>query len=326
MLALSEFDVIRQYLNRPIASRSDVSLGIGDDGALLQCRAGCELVVTMDTLVSGVHFPTDTQAAHIGHKALAVNLSDLAAMGAEPAWVTLSLTMPEISTQWLTDFCSGFFGLADVYGVQLVGGDMSQGPLSITVQAHGFVPQGLALRRDGAKVGDRVFVSGVIGEAGLGLQIAKNLLQMDDLPTREHLLARLNTPQPRLELGLALRSMAHAAIDVSDGLAADLGHILAASQVGATLSLETLPVAACFQAIQTSVGGWQQPLNAGDDYELCFTVAETQVTALHRAKSELECSITQIGVIESQPGLRFSHRGRIIQVQPKGYEHFRGKS
>ena len=261
----SEFDIIARYFKRQRPERDDVLLGIGDDAALLQVPAGQQLVVAVDTLVAGRHFPEQTSAADIGYKALAVNLSDLAAMGATPAWATLSLTLPAVDGSLVTGICRWIFCLADEYSVALVGGDTTRGPLSVTVQVHGFIEPGKALRRDAANPGDAVFVSGVPGEAACAL---KQVLQ-GETPA-DTLLQRLNRPQPRVSLGQSLVGLASAAIDVSDGLLADLGHLLSASGCGATLWPDQLPSSPALQALPAGQVLDCQ-LNGGDDYELCFT-------------------------------------------------------
>jgi thiamine-monophosphate kinase len=317
----AEFDIIRRYFTRQDLNRSDVITGIGDDAALLQVPAGMELVVCMDTLVDGVHFPTGTPAAAIGHKALAVNLSDLAAMGAAPAWVTLSLTIPASAPHWLADFSQAFFKLADRYQVQLVGGDTTRGPLAVTVQAHGFVPEGLALRRQGAQVGDHIYVTGALGDAGLALQLA------GDAGTE--LQHQLDYPEPRIAAGRALRGIASAAIDVSDGLLADLGHLLESEQLGATLSLEDLPRSTAFRERVKRCGTdaralfLELPLSAGDDYELCFTVPAAALQQLEVAQAQFSCACTCVGRVEAAPGIRcYTAAGEAYEPATAGYQHF----
>jgi thiamine-monophosphate kinase len=317
-MPLSEFSLIEQYFQRRAASRADVSLGIGDDAALLSVPEGQELVVTVDTLVAGVHFPLDTAAADIGYKALAVNLSDLAAMGATPAWVTLALTLPAADPDWLQGFAAGFFALADHYQVQLVGGDTTHGPLAITVQAMGCVPRGQALRRDGARPGDLVLVTGTLGDAALALR------GLDDVPVE--LRQRLDRPAPRVAAGLALRGLASSAIDVSDGLLADLGHILAASGVGAELAVDRLPRSAEF--VQR-VGGpgqadwYRLPLSGGDDYELCLTLPPERLETLRPRLAVLPLAVTPVGRITAGGALHCHHEdGRPYQPDRTGYDHF----
>ena len=313
----TEFEIIHRYFVREEPARRDVIAGIGDDAAILQVPAGRELVVCMDTLVAGVHFSTaTTPPAAIGHKALAVNLSDLAAMGAEPAWATLSLTVPEDDPDWLGRFAQGFFSLAGGYGVQLVGGDITRGPLAVTVQAHGFVPAGRGMRRRGARPGDHIYVTGTLGDAGLALQRPEDAAALRQ---------RLDFPQPRIRAGQVLRDHASAAIDVSDGLLADLGHLLEADALGADLQVDRLPRSAAFRASLTDRNPlfYDLPLGAGDDYELCFTVAGARCTAVEAALAGVACGCTRIGVIEAAAGIR-CHRqdGSTYHPTVNGYQHF----
>ena len=238
-MSLSEFELIKQYFLTGGGRRRDVILGIGDDGAVLSIPPGMELVMTVDTLVNGVHFPSQTAPEDIAWKAVAVNLSDLAAMGAEPAWASLSLTLPAAEAEWLHAFSRGMFELLEQYAMQLVGGDTTRGPLSVTMQCHGFVKRGQALRRDGARAGDLVFVSGPLGDAGLALRLSESRVPAE---ARYRLQRRLDRPHPRIELGLALHGLATAVIDISDGLQADLGHLCRASDVAATIALAQLPL------------------------------------------------------------------------------------
>lgn len=314
---MNEFDLIRRYFAQHGPQRGDVPLGIGDDAALLAPPPGQVLATTVDTLQAGVHFPLDTCAEDIGYKSLAVNLSDLAAMGAQPAWVTLALSLPTVDEAWLAGFARGFFQLANIHNVQLVGGDTTRGPLSISVQAQGFVPQAQALRRSGAQVGDGVFVTGTLGDAGAGLAVAQGKLTIHS-PQRESLLARLNRPTARIAAGLALRAIATAAIDVSDGLAQDLQHILAASCVAAELQIDSLPISDALHASGIAEP-WRLAASAGDDYELCFTLpagAEKNLAAL-------ACPVTCIGRIVTGAGLRWlDAAGSEIRGPQSGYEHF----
>lgn len=315
-----EFDLIARHFVRP-NQRPDVALGVGDDCALLAVPEGHLLAVSIDTLVAGRHFPLNTEPADIARKAVAVNLSDLAAMGATPAWMTLALTLPERDEAWLAAFSQALFAALDEQGMALVGGDTTRGPLTMSLQAHGFVPAGLALRRDGAQVGDVVVVSGTLGDAGLGLQLALGEAQAPQ-PERDYLLQRLNRPTPRLALGLALRGLATAAIDISDGLAQDLGHVLAASRVGAELALEALPLSAALRAVLPDEAGQELALAAGDDYELCFTVPAGRVQELAAIAARCALPLTPIGRITNQPGLRMSRRGAPVTLAQTGFSHF----
>lgn len=316
---MGEFDLIRRYFAAPEPCRGDTLLGVGDDCALLRPSAGFDLAVTTDTLVCGVHFFPDVDPADLGHKALAVNLSDLAAMGAAPAWVTLCLTLPSADDAWLDGFRSGFFDLARRHSVDLVGGDTTRGPLSVTVQAIGFVPQGRGLLRSAAQADDLIYVTGTIGSAGLGLKVLRSEADSDDgEPAR-----RLLRPEPRVAAGQALLGLAHACIDVSDGLAADLGHILDECGLGATLDADQLPLSAAVVRYIDVTGDWSLPLTAGDDYELCFTVPAERRAEIEALFGRLDTRCTQIGVVESEPGLRIVRRGRRETLPMAGYDHFR---
>lgn len=317
-MSLSEFSLIDDYIATSTTMRTDVRVGIGDDCAVLDIPHGKSLAVSMDTLVAGRHFLEGVNTVTLGHKALAVNLSDLAAIGAEPAWATLSLTMPKADTGWIQDFMQGFLALADRFGVQLVGGDITCGPLSITVQIHGFVDPLQVMRRDGAQPGDLIYVTGSLGDAGLALR----LQQAGKLDKSDHqqLLQRLDCPTPRITEGIQLASIATSAIDLSDGLIGDLGHIVQQSNCGATIELQRLPCSRAVKAAIAESREWSLPLSSGDDYELCFTVPE--VKQLQQLAAALDCPLTRIGVIEQQPGIRcIDAEGAEVDVE-SGYDHF----
>jgi len=317
-MTLSEFQLIEHFFSRVGCAREDVLLGVGDDCALLSVPAGENLAVTIDTLVEGVHFHPGTDPQKLGHKALAVNLSDLAAMGAMPAWATLALTLPQNDGEWLASFMRGFSALANRHQVQLIGGDTTRGPLTISVQVHGFVPPGKALTRDAARPGDKIGITGTLGDAGLAL------LQLADgkLPKRS-LRERLESPTPRLAAGLALRDLASAAIDISDGLLADLGHICERSGVGAKLELNKLPLSEEVKAHVKKSQEWSLPLTAGDDYELCFTVSPDYCAQTEATLDKLEGGFTWIGVIEKSQGVRcLEADGRQVETGQGGYQHF----
>lgn len=316
-MPLNEFAIIARYFRHQRVSRSDVALGVGDDCALLRVPRGMELAVTIDTMVEGRHFPTGTAPHAIGYKALAVSLSDLAAMGAEPAWATLSLSLPDPDPDWLDRFAQGLFGLAERFDVQLVGGDTVKGPLVVTTQLHGFVPEGQGLRRSGASPGDAVCVTGSPGDAGLGLAIRLG----DAEAGREdgdYLRSRLEYPEPRIAVGRNLPGLASAAIDISDGLVADLGHILEQSGVGARLEVEKLPVSAALRRAAGENRAVELALSSGDDYELCFTVPPERLTELEG----LSAPVTRIGTIEAETGLRLFRSGSPYRWAGRGYEHF----
>jgi len=315
-MALSEFDIIARFFTRQGAYRDDVVLGVGDDAALLKVPKDRQLVLAVDTLVAGRHFPEDTAAFDIGWKALAVNLSDFAAMGATPAWATLSLTMPAVDKDWLQAFADGFYSLAEQYQVALVGGDTTRGPLSVSVQLQGYIEPGKVLRRDAAKPGQALFVSGTLGDAACALH------QLQSGAVDAFVFERLNRPEPRVALGQLLGGVAAAAIDVSDGLLADLGHILEASRCGATLYPERLPASSALQNLPAGEV-LEYQCNGGDDYELCFSVAPERRAQLDALLQQQGLSVAEIGVIDAQPGLRCKlPDGRIITPAIHGFDHF----
>ncbi len=317
---MTEFEAIRAHFTGVGPSRPDVPLGVGDDCALLRIPAGEDLAVSIDTLVAGIHFLAGCDPHALGHKSLAVGLSDLAAMGAEPAWVTLALTLPEVDDRWLSAFARGFSELAAEHGVQLVGGDTTRGPLSITVQVHGFVPRGQGIRRGGARPGDLVCTSGTLGDAGLALR-----LLMADEPLSGFLRHRLECPTPRVALGAALHGLASAMVDISDGLLADLGHILDASKVGAEIRLADVPQSPEVATRVSEEADWSLPLSSGDDYELCFTLPAENAVELDALSECLGCSLTIIGRVTERVGLCcILEDGSIWQPRSRGYDHFRG--
>jgi thiamine-monophosphate kinase len=310
-MSLSEFGLIERFFAQQPLKNPYSRLGIGDDCALLEIPTGYQLAVTTDTMVENVHFFKGENPKFIGHKLLAVNLSDLASMGAEPFAVTLALTLPKIDEDWLKEFSTGFLDLAHQYNVDLIGGDTTKGHLTLTVQALGLVPKGLAMKRSAAKVGDLIYVTGCLGDAGLGLKIEQGYLcsYPDDAIKQFH------QPLPCVAQGLGLRGIANACIDISDGLAADLGHILEKSVVGATIDADTLPLSAGVKIYITETNDWQMPLTAGDDYQLCFTISPEKIADL-----TIEC--WQIGVIEATAGLRVLRSGHIETLEVQGFEHF----
>lgn len=318
----SEFELIRQLAARQTTQRSEVSLGIGDDAAILNIPDGYELVVSTDTLNSGVHFPEDTSAEDIGYKSLAVNLSDMAAMGAEPVAVNLSLSLPDSDEQWLQQFSMGFLQLAEAHQVQLMGGDTTHGPLSISVTIFGVVPSGQAIKRSGAKAGDLVYVTGTLGDAGAALLALQGELKLTG-PQHKVLLERLNRPQARVNIGLLIRQYATACIDISDGLAADLGHILEQSGIGATLYVDQIPLSDVMQDSFELAGGWTIPLHAGDDYELCFTVPGDKQGELEKLLVEQGLTASCIGMTETGDKFKLMMPDGSTEVlERKGYDHF----
>ena len=323
---MSEFDLIALIRERTAQSRGDVLLGIGDDAALLRPPTGQQLAACTDTLVAGVHFPRDAAPEDIGWKSLAVNLSDLAAMGATPAWAMLALTLPQADAGFVERFAEGFAQLARAQAVSLIGGDTTQGPLGITVSAFGFVPGGQALLRSGARIGDAVFVTGTLGDAAGALCLAMDsgLGIRDSLSeqARGELLQRLHRPQPRIAAGLALRGIASACIDVSDGLLADLGHICRASSVGAEVQADSLPISRPLRRAFAPEQSRGFALSGGDDYELCFTAAGADAQRVAPAFAH-GCGITCIGRIVAEPGVRvFDANGSQVETPRRGWQHF----
>lgn len=330
-----EFDLIEMIRRRSGIERDDVRLGIGDDAAVVAVPEGRELAIAIDTLVEGVHFPIGTAPFDIGWKALAVNLSDLAAMGATPAWALLALTLPAADSHYVESMIDGFVQLAAPHRLALVGGDTTRGPLTITVAVHGFVPPGRALKRSGARVGDVVMVTGTLGDAAAGLQcLDRHGTRADALlgaspGTREHLVERLNRPTPRLAVGTALRDIATACIDVSDGLLADLAHICRASGVGAEIDAPMLPRSSALLTLFGEEAALDFALGGGDDYELCFTVPPERASEVAGNLSRAGCVATRIGRIVAatgdEPPVRVRDAGG-ANVTPvrQGWEHFSG--
>lgn len=308
---MNEFQIIQQYFNQQKISRSDVLLGIGDDAAIVTVPKDQQLVITTDTCIAGTHFPNDSAAFDIGYKSLAVNLSDLAAMGATPAWFTLALTLPNADDDWLKEFCRGLFELAHPYHIQLIGGDLTRGALSITIQAMGFTHPNEVLRRDKAMVGDLIYVTHTLGDAALALALLK---KQQVVPPA--LLNRLNRPEPQIDIGKKLRHFAHAAIDISDGLAADLQHILERSEVGAIIDVATLPLSHDLTALTTEEEAIHFALTGGDDYELCFTIPENHI-------HQLDFPCTCIGKITAHKQLDLRYHGHPYTTKLLGYQHFK---
>jgi thiamine-monophosphate kinase len=327
-MPLGEFDLIERYFRKPAESlrlaRGDAPVGIGDDAALLQPPSGQLLVAALDTLVEGRHFPLGSSAASIGHRALAVNLSDLAAMGAEPAWFLLALTLPAAQPEFLEGFAAGMLRLAAAHRVALVGGDTTSGPLSVSVQALGFVPPGKALRRAGGKAGDLLYVSGTPGDAAAGLQLELAQPQSSAVAStaQRRLRDRFLYPEPRVALGLALRGVASACIDVSDGLAADAGKLALASNCGVRIDLERIRFSAELLATHDTAAAARFALAGGDDYELCFTVSPARASEIDALAANVKCQVTCIGVLEDGRALRVLERGAAVPIDVDGYDHF----
>ena len=319
---MSEFNLIKQYFTHPTRH---TDLGVGDDAALISVGAGMQLAVSSDMLAAGTHFFHDAAPYDIGWKALAVNVSDMAAMGANPKWTTLAIALPDVNEPWLAQFSRGFFACADVFNIDLIGGDTTRGPLNISVTIMGEVPMDKALRRDGAKAGDDIWVSGTLGDAALALAILQKRYEIDKNWQEDELakwLPCLNRPQPRAALGLALRGIVSSCIDISDGLLADLGHILEASNLGANIHLEKLPVSLY------SLNHLHQPtiqqciLAGGDDYELCFTAPPNQRDAIEAIAKQQNLQITRIARTRMDIGLQAMYKNIEIKPNNKGFDHF----
>ncbi len=319
---MNEFELIDRYFRELGASRSDVRLGVGDDAALLECAAGRELVAAADTLVDGVHFPPGSPAASVGHRALAVNLSDMAAMGAEPAWALLALTLPRPDERWLEEFSRGFATLAHRFGVALVGGDTTSGPLCVTVQILGSVERGTALKRSGGSPGDVLMVSGTPGDAAAGLRLEQSRLQAGDARCDRELRDRFLYPSPRVSLGRRLRNYASACIDVSDGMLADAGKLARASGCGAVLDYDQLPLSHALAATVGSEQAHELALTGGDDYELLFSVNPARLDSLLEDLPPAEWLYHRVGMLRNQPGTVVELRGSVIDFSHCGFDHF----
>lgn len=322
-----EFDLIRQYFTH---RTRHTLLGVGDDAALIRVRRGHVLAISADMLVEGTHFFAGADPEALGHKTLAVNLSDLAAMGATPRWATLALALPKADARWLAAFSRGFVRLARTHGVDLIGGDTTRGPLNLCVQIMGEVPAHKALQRDGARAGDEVWVSGTLGDAALAVAARGKKLRLTPLQLAAAS-RRLDLPTPRVMLGLALRGIAHSAIDISDGLLSDLGHICERSHVAAAIELDALPRSRLMRAVAAHImmpGVAQDALlSGGDDYELCFTASPRQHTAVMRVAARARVPVTRIGRIVKAPagavGVAVMDRdGLPLRVTQRGFDHF----
>ena len=309
---MNEFDLIRDYFTWPIKDPS-VALGVGDDAALFSLDQGYQLVTTTDTLTEGIHFSANTPAKDVAHKSLAVNLSDIAAMGAKAKYFTLAITLPKIDKSWLKEFSDSLRHLSGYYEVDLIGGDTTRGSLTINITMFGIVESSKALTRSGARPGDGVYVSGTIGDAGFCFWKLSNGLE----PSNQEL-KRLNRPTPRLELGMALKSLASACIDLSDGLEQDLSHILKASSVGAIIEVEKIPISEAIHVHIKGTNDWSIALCGGDDYELCFTISEGNKEVLKKVSESCNVDITRIGVVTESLGLQTEG----FDGPRKSYQHF----
>jgi thiamine-monophosphate kinase len=314
-----EFDLIARHFTRPAAN---AVLGVGDDCALVDVTNGMDLAVSTDTMVSGTHFFPDVDPENLGHKALAVNLSDMAAMGAMPYWAMLALTLPNVDHAWLAAFAKGFFDLAEEYNVSLIGGDTTRGPLTLTVTIMGEVPAGAALRRGGAKAGNDIWVSGNVGDAALAVAHRHGRVVLEESDYREAVM-RLYEPTPRVALGQALRGLATSAIDISDGLLADLTHICRLSGVVATVDLPSVPVSSIGSKHLATPQGRTAIVSGGDDYELCFTAHPNSRESIEDLTRVLGIPITRIGQIKRGKGVSLlGADGKAVKVDGRGYDHF----
>ncbi|WP_018151677.1 thiamine-phosphate kinase [Leeia oryzae] len=319
---MSEFDLIRQYFHR---SSPSADLGVGDDAAIISVGAGKQLVVSTDMLVEGRHFFADVDPFLLGHKSLAVNLSDIAAMGATPKWATLAIALPNVNHDWLARFSAGFFALAQQHGVDLVGGDTTGGPLTISIQIMGEVDTGLAICRHTAQPMDDIWVSGCLGDAALGLHALQGKLVLKDTEHLTFLRDRLERPVPRCELGLALVGKANAMLDISDGLAGDLGHIAQKSHLTAEVDVSLVPVSDVAAAYEDYAGFWPCILAGGDDYELCFTAPCEQRDALLEVSERLNIRLTRIGRMQAEPASRpviWTRHHQPVHIELQAFDHF----
>jgi len=318
---MKEFQLIKHFFTKQTVKRKDVEMGIGDDCAVLAPVENQNIVVTTDTLVAGVHFPFETSPRAIGHKAVAVNLSDIAAMGAKPSWLSLALTLPDVDEAWLSEFCEGVFELCEFYNVELIGGDTTQGPLSITITAQGLTPQGSYLSRSGAKAGDWLYVTGDLGDAALALQQITGKVDIEPQFT-EVIKNKLDYPKPRVLAGQTLREYASSAIDLSDGLIADLGHICQASNVGANVVLDALPLSTVMRDSLLADDAIALALSGGDDYELLFTISEDNKVGMETAMSHAGTPVTCIGQINASQTISTTLNNKAIPINTVGFEHF----
>ncbi|MGC9422160.1 thiamine-phosphate kinase [Vibrio sp.] len=318
-----EFNLIEKYFSARQPQRKDVHLTLGDDCAIVDIPDNVRVAISTDTLVAGTHFLADANPAWVAHKALASNISDLAAMGATPAWVSMALTLPTVDEAWLAPFCRAFFDLANYYNIQLIGGDTTKGPLSITLTVHGFVPQDKALLRDQAKVGDWIYVTGELGDSRAGLEVILDPTKRAR-PFAAELQQRHYLSTPRVLVGQALLNLASAAIDISDGLMADLRHILHRSQVGARIEVDALPLSnELKQFTGNDVLAQQYALTSGEEYELCFTVPEENKGSLESALAHTASKITCIGQIRPQGIVELIRQGEKLDWSLTGFDHFK---
>ncbi len=323
---LGEFDLIRRFFTGIGAARSDVELGVGDDAALLRMPGGADLVAAVDTIVAGRHFPEGSDPRSIGHRALAVNLSDLAAMGATPAWATLALTLPNVDAAWLEQFSRGLSDLARAHGVALVGGDTTAGRLTVSVQILGHVELGTALRRSAGCAGDLLLVTGTLGDAGAGLALVSASHATEDAAAAASLIQRFEYPTPRVEFGMAMRGVATAAMDLSDGLAGDLPKLASASGLAAHVDIERLPLSEALSAVTNQQQARAWALGAGDDYELLLAVPPRHYEKAVSIGARLNLRLTAIGELRPGEGVTWAINGKESAPPGEGFDHFRRAS
>lgn len=322
MIAIvKEFQLIERFFARRSSPRRDVSLGIGDDCALVEATENKSIAISCDMLVEGVHFYKDIPAHALGYKSLAVNLSDLAAMGAEPAWMTLAITLPDVDESWLSEFSDGLFEAAQYYGVSLIGGDTTRGPRSICITIHGKVSQEQALTRSGARNGDWIYVTGTLGDSALGLTILQGKTKAS-AADEAYLIKRHYYPTPRVLAGQSLRQLATSAIDLSDGLVSDLKHVIKASHVGAVIDVDAIPLSAALQNVVSLDEALSYALTGGEDYELLFTVPESQKGALETSLAQAGVTFSKIGQITTGEQLKLQRNGQAFEANYYGFEHF----
>jgi len=319
---MGEFELIAQYFSKCGTARSDTAVGVGDDGAVLQVRDNYDLVVTTDTMVVGTHFFPDDDPRALGHKLVAVNVSDLAAMGAEPTWLSLALTLPVVDEAWVSACAAGLHETAEYYNCQLIGGDTTRGPMILTMIAKGIVPRGKALTRSGAKVGDYIYVTGTLGDAALGLQLCQGRHDVSK-KHQTHILQRFHYPPARVALGQALRNIASSAMDLSDGLYSDIQHILARSGVGASVDVARIPLSQAIKDSCDTATAMQLALSGGEDYELLFTVPEAKRGSLDVLLSPYGVAVSCIGRITGVAGkLELKYGEQAFPYQHTGFTHF----
>lgn len=324
-MALGEFDLIRRFFASASVNTDlppDLVLGIGDDAAIIRVDAQRDFVITTDTMVAGRHFPLDTSPSDIAHKLAHVNLSDCAAMGASPRFATLALCLPQADESWLAAFAQTLQTQLQQHGVCLLGGDTTSGPLNLNLTLIGEVPSGSALRRDRAQVGDVIALTGTLGDAALGLQLALQAQHLKDANAREYLLRRLHRPQARVQAGQLIRPHAHAGIDISDGLIQDLRHVLQRSNVGAIVDIETLPLSTALRHSVSNAQALDYALYGGDDYELLVTLAEPEWSPLQARMASAGMALTQIGRITAGSVLTARYCGQPFALQARGFDHF----